>query len=77
MSLDPATADRTLDAREVGGEPFDLIMEALDDLPEDESLLLINSFEPVPLYNVLEQHGFEHETANPEPNVWHITITHA
>jgi uncharacterized protein (DUF2249 family) len=70
-------ADRTLDAREIDGEPFDDIMAALDDLAADESLLLINSFEPEPLYGVLEERGFEHETTNPVPEEWHVEITRA
>jgi uncharacterized protein (DUF2249 family) len=77
MSAERFDADRTLDVREIDGEPFEDIMAALDDLSDDESLLLINSFEPVPLYDVLETRGFEHETANPEPETWHVEITKA
>ncbi len=64
----------TLDVREIDGEPFGDIMEALGGLSDDESLRLINRFEPAPLYDVLEQRGFEWETAQPEPDVWHVTI---
>jgi uncharacterized protein (DUF2249 family) len=71
------TADRKLDAREIDGEPFENIMAALDDLSDDESLLLINSFEPEPLYDVLEERGFEYETVNPAANVWHVEISKA
>lgn len=76
MSIDSSATERQLDVREIEGEPFEDIMSALDDLPADESLLLINSFEPEPLYNVMEQRGFEYETANPEPEVWHVEIHH-
>jgi uncharacterized protein (DUF2249 family) len=69
--------DRSLDVREIEGEPFGDIMAALEELPIDESLLLINSFEPEPLYNVLEDRGFEYEAENPEPEVWHVEISHA
>jgi uncharacterized protein (DUF2249 family) len=69
--------DRTLDAREIDGEPFGEIMAALGELPDGESLLLINSFEPEPLYGVLKKRGYEHETANPDPEVWHVEITKA
>lgn len=51
--------DRELDAREIDGEPFENIMAALEKLSGDESLLLINSFEPEPLYDVLEDRGYE------------------
>jgi uncharacterized protein (DUF2249 family) len=78
MSSTPADeADETLDARDIDGEPFGAIMDALGDLSEGESLLLINSFEPEPLYDVLEERGFEYETANPDPEEWHVVITPA
>lgn len=70
-------ADQVLDAREIDGEPFGDIMAALAALSEEETLLLINSFEPEPLYEVLEQRGFEHETSNPAPDEWHVEITSA
>lgn len=69
-------ADDKLDAREIDGEPFGDIMAALEDLPPDETLLLVNSFEPEPLYSVLEDRGFAYETSNPEPDLWHVEIRH-
>lgn len=78
MSLEnPEGANKRLDVREIDGEPFDDIIAALDDLSTDESLLLVNSFEPKPLYDVLTQRGFEYETANPEPDEWHVEIERA
>jgi len=77
MSLDPADIDERLDVRDVDGEPFGVIMSALDELPEDEALLLVNSFEPEPLYDVLEDRGFTYETANPERGLWHVTVERA
>ena len=70
-------ADRTLDVREIDGEPFGNIMAALEELSADESLLLINSFEPEPLYDVLEDRGYEYETTNPSPDEWQVEITTA
>jgi len=70
-------ADHQLGVRQIDGEPFDHIMAALDNLPEDESLLLINSFEPEPLYEVLEDRGFDFETVNPTSGEWHVRIVHA
>ncbi|GAB3685094.1 hypothetical protein GCM10028857_14980 [Salinarchaeum chitinilyticum] len=67
-------ADR-LDAREIDGEPFGAITAAMDDLAPGETLLLINSFEPVPLYDVLEQRGFDHETEHVDEDEWHVEIT--
>ncbi|WP_254544925.1 DUF2249 domain-containing protein [Halomarina pelagica] len=65
-----------LDAREIDGEPFGDIMAALEGLDDDETLVLINSFEPKPLYNVLEQRGFTHETTQRADDEWHVSITH-
>ena len=66
--------DRQLDVRKIDGEPFENIMAALEELSDDESLLLINSFEPEPLYTVLEDRGYEYETANPSPEEWQVEI---
>lgn len=76
MSLPRPDADRELDTDEIEGQPFGEIMSALEELPADESLLLINSFEPEPLYEVLKQRGFEYETTNPESEVWYVKVTH-
>jgi uncharacterized protein (DUF2249 family) len=75
MSSTDGDHDRVLDAREIDGEPFGDIMGAVDDLDAGESLLLINSFEPVPLYDVLSNRGFEHETTQLDDE-WHVEITH-
>lgn len=65
-----------LDAREIDGEPFTDIMAALEDLPESEQLVLVNSFEPEPLYEVLERRGFTHETTQVADDEWRVTIEH-
>lgn len=81
--FDRFDAERRLDVREIDGEPFEEIMTALEDLPDDESLLLVNSFEPEPLYDVLERRGFGHETTSEESaegdgsTVWYVEIAHA
>ncbi|AFK20930.1 DUF2249 domain-containing protein (plasmid) [Haloferax mediterranei ATCC 33500] len=72
---DSEDAVHTLDVRDLDGEPFGEIMAAVDGLTADESFLLVNSFEPVPLYDVLEQRGFEYETSQVAADEWHITIT--
>lgn len=65
-----------LDAREIDGEPFGDIMSSLEELEDGDTLLLINSFEPVPLYQVLERRGFGHETEHIDEEEWHVTISH-
>ncbi len=54
----------TLDVRpiiEEGKDPFLDIMAKVKTLKNDEVFLLINSFEPVPLYSVLGKKGFEYK----------------
>jgi len=67
-------ADSVLDVREIDGPPFDDIVTALDELGTEETLLLKNSFEPEPLYDVIEQRGFDYETTQPEAGLWHVRI---
>jgi len=56
-----------LDVRPIlatGKDPFMDIMEKVKNLKEDETLMLINTFEPIPLYSVLGKKGFGHKTTN-------------
>lgn len=69
--------DHELDVREIDGPPFEEIMAALEGLDDDERLLLINSFEPEPLYGVLEARGFAFESSQRDDEEWHIHIEHA
>jgi len=76
MATERPEADRRLDAREIDGEPFGDIMAELEALSHDETLLLVNSFEPEPLYQVLEERGFRYETTSDGSDVWYIEIQH-
>lgn len=69
--------DAVLDVREVDGEPFSQITSALSDLEEGETLELVNDFEPAPLYDVLEDRGFDHETEQVADDEWRVRISHA
>lgn len=71
----PADADVRLDARTIDGEPFGDIVAELDALGPDETLLLVNGFEPKPLYDVLEDRGFDFETRQSEDDEWRVFIT--
>ncbi|WP_115863449.1 DUF2249 domain-containing protein [Halorussus litoreus] len=64
-----------LDAREIDGEPFDDIVAALGDLGDDDTLVLVNSFEPEPLYDVLDDRGFDHESEQVAADEWRVEIT--
>lgn len=67
---------RMLDVRTIEGEPFSEISAALDDLGERESLELVAGFEPVPLYDVLDARGFDHETEQVAPDEYRVVIEH-
>jgi uncharacterized protein (DUF2249 family) len=72
-----ARHSQVVDAREIDGEPFGTIMAALEELEPDETVLLINSFEPEPLYEVLTQRGFDHDTTRVTEGEWHVEIERA
>jgi uncharacterized protein (DUF2249 family) len=67
-----------LDVREdiaAGREPFGKIMAAVKSLAPAQPLVLVNSFEPVPLYGVLEQQGFAHQAERAADGAWRVTFT--
>lgn len=55
-----------------GEEPFSAIMAAIRQVPRGQILLLRNTFEPTPLYDVLGQRGFEHWSRKLAENDWEI-----
>ncbi len=58
-------------------EPFDRIMAAVNALGPEEDLIVVNTFDPVPLYTVLGRRGFTHVTTQLGPEEWHIRFQHA
>lgn len=67
-----------LDVREDiarGREPFSKITQAVSRLGLGESLILINSFEPIPLYGVLAKLGFDHRTERGPEGEWRVTFS--
>lgn len=60
---------------ERGEEPFDAIMGAVEGLGPGQSLLLVNSFEPKPLFRVLGARGFEYRCSEVAPGEWHVLFT--
>jgi uncharacterized protein (DUF2249 family) len=73
----PFDGDRELDVRTVDGPPFDPIAAALEDLPPGETLVLVNSFEPEPLYDVFEMRGFSYRAEQVADDEWHVAVAHA
>ncbi len=54
-----------LDVREMisaGKDPFNVIMNALKELPSHRTLKLVNTFEPLPLINILKKKGYAYYT---------------
>ena len=69
-----------VDVREdirAGREPFERIMAAVGSLADGEELLLINEFEPVPLYEVMSTRGFSHETERRPDGEWRVRFFRA
>jgi len=48
-----------------GVDPFEAIMGKLKEMNDDQTLLIINTFEPVPLLNILKTKGYEYEVERP------------
>lgn len=68
---------RVVDARPViasGGEPFQMIMDAVDSLGPIEPLVVLAPFEPVPLEGVLGAQGFVHQAVELANGDWRVTF---
>lgn len=73
-----AGATTVLDVRPTladGGEPFIAIMEAAEDIPNGQSLIIVAPFEPAPLYGALGARGFAHETRCVTASEWVVRFT--
>lgn len=71
----PGERIHDLDVREqlrAGGEPFDRIMAAASQVPNEDVFRLRAIFEPVPLYGVLGDLGFRHWTERLGAEDWRI-----
>ncbi len=60
-----------------GKDPFRKIMEQLDSLKTGETLLLINSFEPVPLIRIVQDRGYSAKVVIREEDEVYTYITRA
>jgi len=70
----PDRAEVTLDVRpiiESGTDPFKTIMKTVKEMNDNEMLHLINSFEPVPLYSVMQTKGYTYSSEK-HGDEWHI-----
>ncbi|TAN24834.1 MAG: DUF2249 domain-containing protein [Actinomycetota bacterium] len=76
-SGDGGTLVATLDARPIiaaGEEPFDQIMATVAGLTENEELVIIAPFEPVPLEGVLSSQGFTYDAVDIGNGDWQVTF---
>lgn len=55
-----------------GGEPFSIIMQALDQLEPGQGMRLFATFKPIPLFGVMGSRGFSHEAIELEDGEWEI-----
>ncbi len=70
-------ADQVIDGRDLEPpEPFLLTMEALDAIQPGQTVLLLLSREPFPLYRALELNGYVWETLRFEDGTVEILIRH-
>lgn len=60
------------DELRAGREPFSLIMAALRERPEHGALLVRATFEPVPLYAVMQRHQLTHWTERLADDDWKV-----
>jgi uncharacterized protein (DUF2249 family) len=67
-----------LDVRPIlrdGGEPFSAIMQAVDVLAPGQSLRLLATFKPIPLFHVLGNRGFEPTAREIGNGDWEVIFT--
>jgi len=67
-----------LDVRPIlraGGEPFLAVMQAVDALAPGQSLRLLATFKPIPLFHVLGSRGFEPTAREIGDGDWEVIFT--
>jgi uncharacterized protein (DUF2249 family) len=55
-----------------GGEPFSVIMQAVEGLEPGQGMRLFATFKPIPLFGVLGSRGFSHEAIEVEDGEWEV-----
>lgn len=66
-----------LDVRPIlnsGEDPFNKIIAQLKTMNDQQALLIINTFEPIPLLNILKDKGYSYETTRPNEQEVHTTL---
>ncbi|HZW29991.1 MAG TPA: DUF542 domain-containing protein [Isosphaeraceae bacterium] len=57
-----------------GRDPLERILAAADRLGPGQRLVVVVHFEPVPLYSVLGQRGFQHISERGSDGTWRVTF---
>ncbi len=65
-------AFENLDVRAMRSDPFDVIIKKAYQTPEDGGFVLIQTFEPTPLINMLTEMGFEYRTEQRKDNEFRV-----
>jgi len=76
--VSPESALKVLDVRPIlrsGGEPFQAIMHAVQELLPGQALKLLATFRPQPLFRVMEGRGFDNEAREIEGGDWEVLFT--
>ena len=60
-----------------GGEPFSVIMAALERLESGQGLRLYATFKPIPLFAVMADKGFAHSEQALDAGEWEVLFTPA
>ena len=68
---DKRSSFRKMDVRGVAGNFFPGLKKQAMELPVGAGLEVVQTFEPIPLYAVMEQLGFEHHTERAAENEFH------
>ena len=55
-----------------GGEPFSVIMQAVEGLEPGQGIRLFATFKPIPLFGVLGSRGFNHEATELNDGEWEV-----
>ena len=58
-----------------GVDPFNAIMEKLKEMDDSKTLQVINTFEPIPLLNILKKKGYDYKVERPTDGEVHTFLT--
>ena len=69
---DKISSFKTVDVRGIAGNFFPGLKKQAMEISEGEGLEIVQTFDPVPLYEVMEDLGFEHHTEKKSEHEYHV-----